>query len=113
MKKKLAVALGCLTFGVSVLVGCGPMGPGGGGTSVDKTKTQLTVANYDGGVGREWFRVVKANFEQKYAETSFETGKMGVQIVADIGKGKKLNIGDAATGQHRFDLLDLVGIMRG
>lgn len=91
MKKKLAVALGCLTFGVSALAGCGPVGPGGGGTSVDKTKTQLTVANYDGGVGSEWFRVVKANFEEKYAETPFEPGKMGVQIVADIGKADHLS----------------------
>ena len=90
MKKKLAVVLGCLTFGVSVMAGCGPVGPGGG-TSVDKSKSQLTVANYDGGVGSDWFRVVIKNFEEKYANTSFEEGKMGVQIVPDIGKADHLS----------------------
>ena len=53
---------------------------------VDTTKSQLYVANYTGGVGEEWLENVKTRFERKYAETSFEKGKTGVQIMTDSSK---------------------------
>lgn len=51
------------------------------GEVINKDKTQLSVYNFDGGVGTEWLYTFKKNFEAKYAETSFEEGKKGVQIL--------------------------------
>lgn len=47
---------------------------------VDDTKTQLYVANYYGGLGDQWLWEVIAKFEAANAETSFEEGKIGVQV---------------------------------
>lgn len=53
-----------------------------GGEKVDKSKTQLYVATFDGGFGSSWMDAVEKRFEEKYANVSFEKGKMGVQIIA-------------------------------
>ena len=47
---------------------------------IDETKTQITVYNFDGGIGTDWLYKVKNMFEEKYATTSFEEGKVGAQI---------------------------------
>ena len=64
-----------------------------GGTScaevieeIDESKTQLYVANYNGGAGFKWLDGVVERFEEKYAETSFESGKKGVQVIVDHSK---------------------------
>ena len=49
----------------------------------DKTKTQLFVYNFDGGFGSKWLEDKKAEFEEKYKDTSFQDGKKGVQIIID------------------------------
>lgn len=54
--------------------------------SVDDTKTQLTVYSYDGGVGNVWLDKVIERFEADFANTSFEEGKVGVQIHANKEK---------------------------
>ena len=75
MKKILIVMLTfILSFGV---VGCKR-----GGEKVDKSKTQLYVATFDGGFGSSWMDAVEKRFEAKYANVSFESGKKGVQIIA-------------------------------
>ena len=90
MKKRIAaVALSCMTLSMGVMAGCKPP-IDSGDVQVDTTKSQLSVANYDGGVGSDWFRTVIKNFEEKYAKVSFEDGKEGVQIVPDIGKADHL-----------------------
>lgn len=62
-----------------------------GSTQVlDDGKTQLSVGVYDGGLGQDWTRAVADAFEEKYANTSFEEGKLGVQVTI-YGKGQKAN----------------------
>lgn len=60
---------------LSLLAGCG-----NGGSKVDSTKTHLSVLCYDGGIGSEWAKKAAKRFEEKYANVSFEEGKMGVVI---------------------------------
>lgn len=74
--KVIACVLACgLVCGVAA--GCGP----GGGVTVDNTRTQLYVGNYDGGLGSIWLEEFTRYFENKYADVSFEEGRVGVQIV--------------------------------
>ena len=77
----------CLLF-LSIILsmaGCG-RDRSGGGEAVDKTRSQLYVHNFDGGYGHEWLTDLKAAFEQKYKETSFEEGKKGVQVLISNDK---------------------------
>ena len=91
MKKRLvAVALGVMTLGMGAMAGCKPP-INSNDREIDYTKSQLAVANYDGGVGSDWFREIISKFEAKYANTSFEDGKMGVQIIPDIGKADHIS----------------------
>lgn len=95
MKKRLGTL--CLTAALLVttvmgsLAGCGRRG--GNTESEDSNKTQLYVGYYYSGLGKEWIQQAKTLFEQKYADTSFEEGKKGVQIVLDLDKAG-LNGGD-------------------
>ena len=42
--------------------------------SVDETKTQLYVGNYDGGVGTQWLYDAADRFEEIFADYEFEPG---------------------------------------
>lgn len=70
------LALVCVLTSAIGCVGC----KGGGGNKRDETKTLLEVYNYDGGIGTEWLYNAEKRFEALYAETSFEEGKMGVNV---------------------------------
>ncbi len=50
------------------------------GKTVDPTKTQFYIANYNGGYGHAWLDEAVKIFENKFAEEEFEPGKKGVQI---------------------------------
>lgn len=50
------------------------------GSAGSKEKTRLTVATYDGGLGVDWLQKLASRFEEKYKETSFESGKQGVTV---------------------------------
>lgn len=86
-KKVLALlTLMALILGMSaVLAGCG-----GGGSEgmieIDSDRTQIYVFSYNGGVGNDWLDATIAAFEAKYANVSFEEGKMGVQVIPDKQK---------------------------
>lgn len=73
------------TIGVGA-VGCSSSEDGN--PKVNKNMTQLSIGVYDGGLGQDWTRAVATEFEKKYAETSFEEGKKGVQVML-YGKGQK------------------------
>lgn len=83
MTKKLAVVLAMGMLGATLGISCGRKGTAG---EEDKTKTQLYVNNFDGGFGTEWLEDAARAFEQKFAETSFEEGKKGVQVWVKTGK---------------------------
>lgn len=75
-KKLIALVLAIVTLlSVVSMAGCG-----GGETQVDATKTHLSVLSYDGGIGSQWLKNAAKRFEEKYANVSFEEGKMGVVI---------------------------------
>ncbi len=78
MKK---ILVGTLAF-ISAFSAVGAVGCSRGGEAVDKSKTQLYVATFDGGFGSSWMDAVEKRFEEKYANVSFESGKTGVQIIA-------------------------------
>lgn len=76
MNKKSIIALVLVMVTLmSLLAGCGT-----GNTKVDATKTHLAVLSYDGGIGSQWLKSAAKRFEEKYADVSFEEGKMGVVI---------------------------------
>lgn len=81
MKKFIAILLSLVVcFGTMLgVTACGDTED----EEIDKTKTQLYVGVYDGGLGTEWAKKVKTAFEAKYADTEFEpgTGKRGVQVL--------------------------------
>lgn len=87
MKKMFlkALSLACaLTLCIAPLAACdGGSGNGGNGgnNSIDKSKTQLYVANYNGGMGSRWLDEYAKGFEEKYKNVSFEDGKTGVEVV--------------------------------
>ncbi len=71
--------LACSMLG---LFGCGEVET----ENIDTSKTQITVKYYNGGNGQEWLDDLIAQFEATYANTSFEAGKKGVQIIKDFEK---------------------------
>ena len=54
-----------------------------GGTSVDTTKVQLLVGNFNGGYGNAWLNKAVKRFTEKYKDHDFGNGKKGVQITID------------------------------
>ena len=94
MKNKKLFALMATLMLSSSMVGAFGGCFGGGGTivedsQVDVTKANLSVATFDGGVGKAWLEDAIARFEAKYATaTHFEEGKTGVKISLDGDKNK-------------------------
>ena len=79
--KLMALALAALTIAPN-FVACGDQG----GIDIDPEKTQLYIGNYDGGMGHVWLDHLVKGFEEKYATTSFEKDKTGVQIIVENSK---------------------------
>lgn len=76
MKRKSIFALVmAVVMMLTLFAGCGSKE-----TKVDSTKTHLNILCYDGGIGFEWAKNAAKRFEEKYANVSFEEGKMGVVI---------------------------------
>lgn len=85
MKKKKLCAL-IISVLMVIVVLCGQFGCRSTGESVDATKSQLWIHNYNGGIGTDWLYKLEPVFEEKYADTSFEKGKKGVQIQIQANK---------------------------
>ena len=76
MKKILAKAM-CLVLAMgslSGLVACGQNDDEAG------NRTQLVIGNVDLGLGDEWLKAVKKDFEDKFANYQGENGKVGVYV---------------------------------
>lgn len=77
MKKKL-ICVGLSLLTVFSCVACRSTSE-----QIDETRSQLYVFNYDAGFGSDWLKTAIERFEAKYADTSFEAGKQGVQVWVD------------------------------
>lgn len=82
-KKMTSITLAVVLVAGS-LVGCGgttaPPDGSGEEVEIDDNKTLLTVAIHDGGLNGPWIEESARRFEKKFADTSFEEGKKGVQV---------------------------------
>lgn len=89
LKKTLSMVIATLCASTALMsAGCKPGGAlgGGGGAGdivVDNTKTQLYVANIQGGIGGEWLKKAIARFEEAYKDEVFKPGTKGVQIIPE------------------------------
>ena len=98
MKKKLLKAITlcmALVLSVGVFAGCSNNDDLAG---VDPSKTQVYVANYEGGVGRAWLDDAKKRFESYYEGVSFEDGKTGVQV--QIKSDKQVSLSQLNGSNH-------------
>ena len=90
MKKSLARVLSfvCAMTVCAPLAACGGVRPdlNGEDKDVDKTKAQLHISNFDGGVGHDWLNAHIKRFEEAYAEYEFIPGMKGVQVWVDNHK---------------------------
>lgn len=80
MNKKL-ISLLCvfsITFTVFPLSGCNS-----GREEINTNQTQLYVGTLNQGIGMEWLEKAADRFEAYYANTSFEEGKVGVQVIPE------------------------------
>lgn len=88
--------LAALLIFVIVFGSIGCIGNGGGETEeIDPTRTQLHVANYNGGAGTAWIKNMKTAFEEECKNESFEPGKTGVQIMIN-------NLKEEITGYNLY-----------
>lgn len=96
MKKRTIAFVLMLTILSSLLAGCGigtvpstepPQSNGDSANATvsnnepsDDSKSQITVATWDGGLGSQWLENAADRFEELYKDKSFEEGKVGCQI---------------------------------
>ena len=91
--KTIAMSI-ALVLSMGVISGCEPPIPPG----VDINKTQVYVANYEGGVGRAWLDDAKIRFENYYEDVSFEEDKTGVQV--QIKSDKQVSLTQLKGSSH-------------
>lgn len=110
MKSKKMFALMAVallgTTAMGAFSGCG--GPGGTiikNSAYDETKANLSIAVYDGGVGRAWLDDAITRFEAKYENaTHFQEGRTGVKISVDPNKEKYAGTKLAENGNLNKDV---------
>lgn len=108
-KKALSFVV-ALATAVCVCASCGGNNGGNSGNSgggkesqtIDEGKTTVRVFNYKAGYGDAWLDEIKNAFEAKYANTSFEEGKKGVQIIPDS------RMGDMSAAQASASVYDVL-----
>ena len=81
--KKPAASVMCVVVALTGLAGCSNPLREPKEEQVNVQQSQLYVGNCNGGLGFAWLEEVANAFEEKYAETSFEAGKKGVQVIID------------------------------
>ena len=79
--KKITNKILSLLVAFASLTACMPFAAcGGDGPKVDKSKAQLHVSVYNGGVGRDWLDAYITRFQEAYKDYEFIPGKKGVQV---------------------------------
>ncbi|MBQ7912351.1 MAG: carbohydrate ABC transporter substrate-binding protein [Clostridia bacterium] len=89
MKKILTKVMAVLCAATA----CMPFAACSDGVKIDKTKTQLYVSLFNGGVGRNWLDAHIERFQEDYADVEFTPGKKGVQIIVSPHKKGMTEIG--------------------
>lgn len=90
IKKGASFLLASMMISASLLApACG--GQAQGAIEVEG-KTTIQVAGYDAGLGLDWLTEAAKEFESKYAEVSFEEGKMGVAVQVSGCEGADMMI---------------------
>ena len=83
MKTKELLALSVVTLAsLTSLASCGKVDE----EEVDETMTQLRIKYTNGGFGSEWLDKLCEEFEEAFADVSFQTGRLGVQIIKEYDK---------------------------
>lgn len=101
MKKFLSLVLSLTCIGTCAACSAPSEKPNGeGGIEIDPNKTQLYVSNFNGALGQEWLIKAGERFSKRWENTSFETDKMGVQIVPDNAKIGGKGIIDTMSGSN-------------
>ncbi len=129
MKKTLTkfIALLCAVTTCMPFAACGGGTGESGAQQIDKSKAQLYVSNFDGGVGHNWLDAHIKRFEADYAETEFIPGTKGVQVLVTNHKSglselgsklknakedvyflEKVNYHDAIAQGYFLDITDIV-----
>lgn len=80
--KKFFTKLLCIALSVTCIFTASACG-GVGDNRADSSKTQLYLGIVANGYGTSWLTAAATNFEDVYAEESFEEGKKGVQVLID------------------------------
>lgn len=88
--KKTSLVLASLMLAGACFTACGSDDVFSSVEKLDEQRTQLYVANFDGGVGNAWLEKLKVSFEEAYAEVPFEPGKKGAQLIIDSSKANHL-----------------------
>jgi len=122
MKSKITkvVAVACAVLAFGSIAGCKRDVL----TSIDESKAQLRLLNFDGGVGTDWLKESVARFTELYKNKSFTPGTTGVQIHIDTSKSidftnipnmdvdimfaEHVNFYDVMADGHLLDITDMV-----
>jgi ABC-type glycerol-3-phosphate transport system substrate-binding protein len=82
MKKISKVTAAC-AMALATCITAGSCGgrPSDVNVSVDESKTQLYIWNYNGGYGTGWLYEAKTRFEEMQKDVSYESGKKGVELI--------------------------------
>ena len=108
LRKGLALALAAIAC--VPVVGCGdPSSSGSADKPVDKTKVQLHVSNFNGGVGHDWLDAHIKRFEEDYKDYEFIPGTKGVQVWVTNHKSGITELG-SKLGNAKEDVYFLEGV---
>lgn len=98
MKKKINKTI-ALVSSLLMVATCFPFaGCGGDDAKVDKSKAQLHVSLYNGGVGRDWLDAHIERFMEAYKDYEFIPGKKGVQVWVTPHKSSMAEISGKLNG---------------
>ena len=107
MKKYLVKAIAiCLSFLMicTAIVACTGRKPNDEDKD-SKDKTQLKIGVFEGGLGTDWVYALKKDFEAKYADVSFESGKKGVVLKVTASRSYTGTFGTEGTVNYSEDVI--------
>ncbi len=111
MRKNFLASIGAVAMSASfILTSCG--GRVDTGVQKDESKTTLYITTRNAGIGVEWLQKIADEFEKKYANVSFEEGKLGAQIIdePDAAVGGSADLSVQPGSQYSVIVNDCVSV---